>query len=86
MAGRKIEGRTAEMSDGSPLQKGRREKEILSHQIFMNRFRRLASGAHGQDDGRGAGDNVASGINPFLAGGSGLGIGDDITPFVGLQV
>jgi len=58
----------------------------LLHQIFMYGLGRVPTGAHGQDHGGGAGDDIAAGIDSFARGLACLRVGDDIPPFGQFQV
>jgi len=52
----------------------------------MDREGGFAAGAHGQDDRRAAGDNVAAGKDAGLGSAHGLGVGNNIVALVGLEV
>ena len=57
-----------------------------AHEILVHRIRRLAAGAHGQDNGGRARHDVPAGPDAFFEGFAGGFIRFDVTPFVQLQI
>ena len=47
--------------------------------------RGFASGAHGEDDGCAAGDDVAACKDAALGGAHGLGVGNDVVVLIGFR-
>ncbi len=54
-------------------------------EVFVHGGGGFAAGAHGEDDGCGAGDDVAAGVDAGAAGGAGGGVGGDAAVGVGGQ-
>ena len=64
---------------------GDRPGALAAGQIGADRARGAAAGAHRQDHGGAAGDDVAAGEHARHAGGLGGRVGDDVAPLVELQ-
>ena len=59
---------------------------IARSQVFVDGAGGFAAGAHGEDDGSGAGDDIAAGKDAALGRTHGLGIGNDVVALVGGKV
>jgi hypothetical protein len=55
-------------------------------EVLVDRLCRFAAGAHGEDDGGAAGDDVAAGKDAALGGAQAFGIGHDVVPLIGGEV